>query len=300
MSRKIIALGFTAIACACTEPTTPMADGALSLSASAAPAAAALTGELVYGLTSDGGLITFYSSKPNQTVSNVSITGTMAGESVIGIDFRPSDLNGDATTDVGKLYAVTDASRLYVISAATGAATFAATLSTAINGTAIGFGFNPTVDRIRVHTDANQNLRINPDGGATTVDGALAYTAGDPAFGQNPDIGATAYTNNDNDPATGTALYAIDAASASLVTFTAATGGANGGQLTTVGSLGVAASTSAGFDISASSGTAYAVFASSPSGKSTLYSIDLATGTATKLGMLAQTSSALLSIAIQP
>lgn len=300
MSRKIFALGFIAIAGACTEPTAPRAGGAPSFSSSAAPAASALTAELVYGLTSDGRLITFYSAKPNQTVSSVPITGTMPGESVIGIDFRPSDLNGDPTNDAGKLYAVTDASRLYVLNATTGDATFASTLSTAISGAGIGFGFNPVVDRIRVHTDANQNLRINPDGGTTIVDGALAYTAGDPGFGRNPDIGATAYTNNDNDPATGTALYAIDAASGSLVTFTAATGGANGGQLTTVGSLGVAASTSAGFDISASSGTAYAVFASSPSGKSTLYSIDLATGSATRIGMLAQTSTALLSIAVQP
>lgn len=300
MSRKIIALGFIAIAGACTEPTAPVAGGSLSLNSSAAPAASAGAGELVYGLTSDGWLITFYSSKPNQTVSSVSISGTMPGESVIGIDFRPSDLNGDATNDVGKLYAATDASRLYVVNAATGAATLASTLTTGINGTAIGFGFNPVVDRIRVHTDANQNLRINPDGGATIVDGALAYTAGDPSFGQNPDIEATAYTNNDNDPATGTALYAIDAATGSLVTFAAATGGANGGLLTTVGSLGVVESTSAGFDISASSGTAYAALASSPSGKSTLYSIDLATGSATKIGLLAQTTSALLSVAVQP
>lgn len=298
MSKKPIALALTAYLCACAEPTSPAFE-AVSLNRSAIPAATAASGEVIYGLTADNTLITFSSSKPNQTTSETAITGLVSGETVIGIDFRPSDLSANMINDVGKFYAVTDASRLYVVNTATGAATLAGTLTTQISGSAIGFGFNPTVDRIRIHTDANQNLRINPDGGGTTVDTPLAYTAADTNFGENPDVTATAYTNNDNDAATGTVLYAIDAATNSLVTFTAATGGANGGQLTTVGMLGVDAGLSTGFDIGLS-GTAYAAIATSPSGKSTLYSVNLATGAVTKLGMLAQTTSALLSIAVQP
>ena len=44
----------------------------------------------------------------------------------------------------------------------------------ALSGTAFGFDFNPTVDRIRVVSDTGQNLRLNPDTGAVAaVDGAL-------------------------------------------------------------------------------------------------------------------------------
>ena len=42
-----------------------------------------------------------------------------------------------------------------------------------------------------------------------------------------PNITGAAYTNNDNDLATGTALFAIDATTDALVTFPAATGGPN-------------------------------------------------------------------------
>ncbi len=302
MLRKtiLLALGASLLSACAESPTTPGMSATGVTSALTPSASKVASGEVIYGLTADNRLITFSSTKQNQTSSSVAISGLMAGETVIGIDFRPSDLNLNATNDVGRLYGVTSASRLYTIDPVSGVATFSSTLTTAITGSAIGFAFNPTVDRIRVHTDANQNLRINPDGGATTVDGVLTYTAGDVNFGINPDVSATAYTNNDNNPSTPTVLYAIDATTNSLVTFTAATGGANGGQLTTVGSLGVNAGLMSGFDISVTSGIAYAAIATSPSGKSTLYSIDLATGAATKIGMLAQTSSALLSIAVAP
>jgi Domain of unknown function (DUF4394) len=56
-----------------------------------------------------------------------------------------------------------------------------------------------------------------------------------------------------------------------------------------------------GFDIvGTQSGAAYAVLSTSPSGKSALYSIDLDTGAATRLGLLAQTSSYLVGITVVP
>lgn len=303
MLRTATPLALAALICACAEaPTSPSAEQlALSGSESALanPAITEATGETIYGLTSDNRLITFSSSKPNQPATEVAITGLLAGETVIGIDFRPSDLNGDAINDVGKLYGVTSASRLYVINPTTGVATFSSTLSTAISGTTIGFGFNPTVDRIRIHTDLNQNLRVNPNDGATIVDAVLTYNAGDVNFGVDPDVSATGYTNNDNNAATGTELYAIDAETNSLVEFSAA-GGPNGGLLVTVGPLGVKVGLSTGFDISVQTGTAYAAIETGGSGKSSLYSIDLDTGLATKLGTLAMTKSVLLSIAVAP
>ena len=50
-------------------------------------------------------------------------------------------------------------------------------------------------DRLRVVSSSGANLRINPNNGAVTTDGALAYAAGDPNEGDAPGVGAVAYTN---------------------------------------------------------------------------------------------------------
>ncbi|HYW32999.1 MAG TPA: DUF4394 domain-containing protein [Gemmatimonas sp.] len=261
-----------------------------------------VAGESLIGLTGNNELVTFESGKPNQTTSVVLITGLIGGEQVVGIDFRPSDLGANGISDIGKLYGVTSASRLYIIDPMTGAATNPVMLSVPLDGTSFGIGFNPVVDRLRIHSNANQNLRINVETGLTIVDGPLAYSAGDVNVGDDPDVTATAYTNNDASAATGTELYAIDVAQDVLVEFGAAsaTSGPNSGRLVTVGALGVDAGLLAGFDISNSSGIAYAVLGTSASGKSVLYSIDLDTGAATKLGLLAQTKRALLSVVVRP
>ncbi len=185
--------------------------------------------------------------------------------------------------------------------------TFAATmpimLSVALDRTAFGVGFNPVADRLRIHSNTNQNLRTNVETGLTILDGALAYTAGDVNAGADPDLTATGYTNNDADPATGTELYAIDVAQDVLVEFGPAVGttsGPNSGKLVTVGAPGVDAGLLSGFDISNTTGIAYAVLSTSASGKSVLYTINLDTGTATKVGLLAQSKGPLLSVVVKP
>ena len=142
------------------------------------------SGPTIYGLTATNTLITFEARMANQVTSEVAITGLQPGEAIVGIDFRPSDLNGDAVSDVGKLYGVGSTSRVYLIDPATGQATSGVPLTTAtgaavvLAGTAFGVGFNPVPDRLRVHSDANQNLRINVDNGVTAVDTALSYPSG--------------------------------------------------------------------------------------------------------------------------
>ena len=299
---KRATLMFVAIAlAACGEdPTgTDVSTAATALSVNSS---GKVSGETLIGLTNNNELVSFESGKPNQSTSLVPIIGLMTGESVIGIDFRPSDLGTNGVSDIGKLYGVTSASRLYVIDPVTGVVSNPVMLSVALNGTSFGVGFNPVVDRLRIHSNTNQNLRINVETGVTIVDAPLAYSAGDVNFGKNADVTATGYTNNDANRATGTELYAIDVAQDVLVEFGAAssTSGPNSGRLVTVGALGVDAGLLAGFDISVSSGIAYAVLATSASGKSVLYSIDLDTGAATKLGLLAQTKDALLSVAVRP
>ena len=297
VSLLFVAMALTACAEAPTGTDVSTAATALSVSSGGK-----VSGEALIGLTNNNELVTFESGKPNQSTSLVPITGLMSGESVVGIDFRPSDLGTNGVSDIGKLYGVTSASRLYVIDPVTGVVSNPVMLSVALNGTSFGIGFNPVVDRLRIHSNTNQNLRINVETGVTIADAPLAYSAGDVNFGNNPDVTATGYTNNDANRATGTELYAIDVAQDVLVEFGAAsaTSGPNSGRLVTVGALGVDAGLLAGFDISLSSGIAYAVLATSASGKSVLYSIDLDTGAATKLGLLAQTKDALLSVAVRP
>src|SRR5207253_11128454 len=77
--------------------------------------------------------------------------------------------------------------------------------------------FNPVVDRIRVVSNADQNLRLNPnDGTLTAIDTNLAFAAGDPNQGANPNVVALAYTNNFAG-AGSTTLFGIDDGIDSLV-----------------------------------------------------------------------------------
>jgi hypothetical protein len=137
-------------------------------------------------------------------------------------------------------------------------------------------------------SDSGQNLRAHPDTGAVAfVDTSLAYAMGDPSFGTAPDVTGAAYTNSDTDPATGTTLYDIDEATGSLVTQNPP----NDGVLNTVGSLGIELESVGGFDIAVSDGTAYAGIVHEPRGngnsrRTVLYTIDLATGDATRVGKI--------------
>ena len=146
----------------------------------------------------------------------------------------------------GQLYALGKTSRLYVINPRTAAArqVGATPFIPALAGASFGFDFNPTVDRIRVTSDAEQNLRLNPDDGTVTgVDANLAYAPGDPGAGTNPNVGGSAYTNSFAG-ATSTSLFDIDNARHALVIQSPP----NDGTLTTVGALGTT-SNAVAFDV---------------------------------------------------
>jgi hypothetical protein len=221
----------------------------------------------VYGITTANQLVRFDSATPSTLNISLAITGLQAGDTLVGIDFRPA---------TGRLYALSNTSRLYIINTTTGAATFVANLNVAPNGTEFGFDFNPTVDRIRINSDADQNLRVNPADGTVTTDTPLAFMAGDVNAAQNPNVVAAAYLNSFGG-ATATTLYDIDSNLDILVTQNPA----NNGTLQTVGPLGVDTSNLAGFDI-ASANSAFAVL--TVGGTSNLYSINLASGAATFIG----------------
>lgn len=217
------------------------------------------------GLTDNNNLLIFNSSNPTATTT-VSVTGIDG--LLVGIDRRPAN---------NVIYGLTTTNNLYTINRFTGAASFVSTLSEPFSGGVVsGVDFNPVPDRLRVVGGNDQNYRINVDNGATIVDGTL-----NPG---NPNVTAVAYTNVDNDPATGTTLYGLDYINDTLVIQNPP----NDGTLVEVGSLGVDIDSAAGFDIFTSNGvnTAFAALTPTVTSGSTLYTINLTTGAATSLGTI--------------
>ncbi len=216
----------------------------------APPASAAHGAQEVYALLKHDVLRSVVASDPDGPSTDVQISGLRPGEKLVGIDFRPRDgaLYGVGSKDSGAV--------LYRIDTATGAAVVVAPLVTVagdpvvLSGEQFGVDFNPAADALRIVSDTGQNLRAFPSAttpagvarvtGQTIVDSTL-NEAGIPTTGV---VGA-AYTNNDNDPATGTTLYDIDAAADRLLVQNPP----NTGTLTAVGSLQVPTRPVAGFDI---------------------------------------------------
>jgi len=217
----------------------------------------------LYALTADAKLLLLNAKNPSSVTSEVAITGLQTGETLLGIDFRPA---------TGQLYGIGSTSRIYIIDPKTGISRAVNTtaFTPALNGNSVGFDFNPTVDRIRLITSAGQNLRLNPETGlVATADANINGVA-------NAKTTAAAYTEN-RAGAASTVLYDIDVANDKLHKQDPP----NDGKLVEVGSLGIDADDASGFDISPD-GTALAAL--SVGGSSALYTIDLATGKAAKIG----------------
>lgn len=220
----------------------------------------------------------FDSATPG-TVTTVAITGLAVPgtEKIVGLDYRPA---------TGQLYALginvvagldNDEGRIYTINPATGVATQVGTtpfFSTFADNNDYSFEVDPTTDRIRVISDRDNNIRVNPnDGSLVMVDGTL---------NPSPAIVGVAYANNFAGGGS-TTLYGIDNATDTLVTISPT----NNGTVVNVGALGVTFNSfKVGFDIEARTGTAYAVLTpfAGPTG---LYTINLATGAATLVGAVA-------------
>lgn len=244
----------------------------------------------VFGVTTANALVRFDSATPGTLIDSAAITGLQPGENVLGIDFRPAN---------GQLYALGSSSRLYTIdfASAPGVAT-ATQVGTAgaftLSGTEFGFDFNPIVDRIRVVSDTNQDLRLNPnDGTLSATDTPLAYAGADTNAAADPNVVGSAYTNNSN-LATTTTLYGIDSSLDVLVTQNPP----NAGTLNTVGALGVNAVGPVGFDIHAN-GIAFATI-STDGVSSRLYTLSLVTGAATLVGSVGAVPTLLRGMAVSP
>lgn len=251
-------------------------------------AALALAGtanaETVFGVTETQTLISFDSATPGTLISGTPLWNLAPNERVRGIDFRPA---------TGELYALGSFSNLYRLNTSNGMATLVGSFTPALNGSSFGFDFNPTIDRIRVVSDANQNLVLNPATGAATNATPLFYAAGDANQGVDPNIVGSAYSNNFVG-ATTSQLYGLDTGLDVLVRQAN-----SAGTLNTVGSLGVNISDQAGFDISGLTGNAYASVQDAQLGQSTFWTINLNTGAASFVGAIGG-GSQVSAIAVTP
>jgi hypothetical protein len=141
----------------------------------------------IFGVNNKNQLVRFDSATPSAITTVGIITGLQPSETILEIDFRPAN---------GLLYGLGSTSRIYTINTTTGAATLVGSLTTPLSGMTFGFDFNPVVDRLRIVSDADQNLRVNPDNATAIVDGTLQFAQNDPNQGRDPNVAGSYYTNN--------------------------------------------------------------------------------------------------------
>lgn len=283
----VLSLGVLA-ACASPEPQGPPAR------------------EFLWLLSADHQLLRVNAGQPGRVLERRPLVGLPAGEALVGIDYRVAR---------GVMYALSASGRLYTVNPTTGTLSpvGAAPSAVALRGSAFGFDFNPAADRIRVVSDAGQNLRLHPDTGAA-VDGDpntpgvqgdpdLSYAEGDAKAGQKPQIVAAGYTYNTRDDKL-TTNFAIDRASGTLVLQGTREGAQpavspNLGRLFTVGELGTGPLRDAAFDISDARNVALAALNTTGDARTRLYRVDLQSGRATLVGTLAD-GAAIRGLAIEP
>ena len=152
----------------CIRPVLPLVFAVVILAGLLSGPAALEAGPVAYVL-SNNSLIAIDTASPGAAGAPVTVTGLTAGDTLVGIDFRPQN---------GFLYglgfnSVTGTVTVYHVSHRTGQATAVGNPAAfvqadgvtpaPVQGIAFGFDFNPTVDRIRVVTDAGQNFRLDPE-----------------------------------------------------------------------------------------------------------------------------------------
>ncbi|MDB6071393.1 MAG: hypothetical protein JWL81_2564 [Verrucomicrobiales bacterium] len=246
---------------------------------------------LAIGLTGTG-LIQFNTDSPGTTSSSVLFSG-LGADTIVDIDYRPSD---------GQLYGIASSGRLYTINPATGSAAINTSVGVGALGVVQDADFNPVANRLRVSSTNNANYRLTPgsnDPTAVTTDGIFSYQAGDVNFGNTPNLRANAYTNSFAGSAV-TTLYSIDSEYDTLVIHNT---GPQFNSLATVGDLNLTGlfidfGNNVGFDILASGGlnTGYIT------NNNFLYEIDLGTGDLVPLGAIGGPAGgpAITSLAVIP
>ncbi len=249
-------------------------------------ASAAVVGGPVLALAPANILLGFNAATPGTITRTTTITGLVAGETVVGMDVRPA---------TGELYAVGvggTSAHLYALNASNGVATVvnATALSTTLPaGGTWSVDFNPTADRVRFVHSTGISYRINP------LDGTLAAT--DTAVAPAKPA-ALAYDRSTATTPSATTLFTIDATASTLNLIGGVDGtpSPNAGATTSRGALGVTlTSADVGFDI-APAGDALSTL--NVGGSTGLYTLNLTTGAATLVGVVGAGTTPILDIAL--
>ena len=268
------------------------------------PGACTAANTIIYGYNLDNdNLVRFTAATPGTYGSSVALTGFNANEFIVGMDFRPAT-PGFIYAVTGVFGAGTPLNRVVAVNTSGGAVV---PIGTGVPQTAdsfYGVDFNPVPDRIRIVGNADTSRRLNPNNGTLAgTDTPLAYVAGDPGFGVNPNVVHVAYTNSQAG-ATLTTLYGIDSGRDTLVRIGGPDGtpSPNTGELTTIGPLGVDSASFGGFDIQPFTNIAYAALSTGPVGAriQQLFSINLATGAATLVGNIGNGTNIIDGFTIAP
>jgi Domain of unknown function (DUF4394) len=237
-------------------------------------------GRTFYATDNQGNLVSFSADNPRRLHSSTPITGLGMGATLRGIDFRPA---------TGELYGVGSDSIVYRVSPVTGRAVAEGpAFSPMLRGRFFGVDFNPTVDRIRVTSDANQNLRLVPD------TGALASADAD-LNPNDPTVVGSAYTNSSfsaTPPGT-TVLYALDALDDAIYVQNPP----NDGTLTTPQQLDISVRGDAGFDIAGQNNVGYIATASDRRPGAELYRVNVLNGRSMRLGSIGRDAHTITGLA---
>jgi hypothetical protein len=223
-------------------------------------------------------LYKFDSATPG-TTTTVTVTGMVAGEKLVGLDFRPAN---------GQVYGTGQTGRLYVIDRNTGAATnISGPASFSLSGGTFGTDISAVDDRLRVISNSLQNIRINLDTGDVAATDATLTESGSPS-----NVAGLAYTNA-VPGASATTAYAIGSADGQLLrigSVNGLSGGAETGAITKIGSLGIGSgfNQTLGFDIGPN-GVAYAAI--NIGAQLRFYTVNLSTGAASLVGVVGNTVS---------
>ncbi|HUS25054.1 MAG TPA: DUF4394 domain-containing protein [Candidatus Binatia bacterium] len=235
-----------------------------------------------FALTASGKLLSFYRSSPGTLQSNTSVTGLMSGDSLIAMDFRPSNgiLYALARTATGK-------GHLYVVNEGTAEATQIAALNVEDNTFGTGnyeMAFTPASgETIFVSTPSGTLFQINPSTGATTSGAAPAG------------LSSLAFTNAFKGERF-TTTYGINSTSNQLVKVSLTTPA----TAPAVGVLAADAPDANGFVIDAQNGRAMVAFSSSGP---KLYTVDLSSGVLSSsqaIGDGAVAAESVIALAIPP
>jgi Domain of unknown function (DUF4394) len=233
---------------------------------------------VLFATDTAGNLLRFDSRSPRH-VSSKQMTGLPMGVTLGGIDFRPA---------TGDLYALGSDKVVYRVNVKTAIAVAEGPAfelaPDALNSGNIGFDFNPTVDKIRVTSDADDNIRLNPDEG-NLLSKDTSLTPAEVA------VVGSAYTNSSFTAfatrPTVTELYALDIAPSKDRLWIQRP--ANNGTLIMPVSLDFDLGPNAGFDIVGSDATGnlgYVAGTQVGRSSSELWRVDLATGETRSLGRI--------------